>query len=335
MSLRYLLIALPPLVILVAMGIERIAALVSLLTARFSQRLGRSLSLFTIVLLCLGNLATSWFFITKHEYPRPPWREFAQRLSSVATDESVVVVGDLGDFLVLKHYFEIYAIPAQISVCDYKSQPIREALENNQDVWVALPMRNISPEINRELTGMYREFPEFPLLDVRRSRLHFISVERKRELLQHAVSLENPLVPVVMGENDDLFLGIGFDRLERWDQTSVRALDGSRAEFFLPLDRPFPLSISLSFVPYRPYDQPPLSITLKVNGNLIAEKKVINGWNCLTWEIDPQRLHKGINRIEIIPNRTLQQVQEDNNSKDSRILSIWIEKILAEIREGG
>jgi hypothetical protein len=135
------------------------------------------------------------------------------------------------------------------------------------------------------------------------------------------------IIPI--GSVDCAFLGNGWDGIEKWGETCVRAILGRASLLFL-MAGPMPICIALRVFPYAPDASPPLKLTLILNGIELGTRPVREGWNILEWEADAGILKKGVNELLITPNRTIRPSKLAPRNKDERELSVWVEK--AEIK---
>jgi len=126
-----------------------------------------------------------------------------------------------------------------------------------------------------------------------------------------------------------LLMGVGWHIPETWKGFGcARAMNHTFASFFIPVDSPAPLRLSLSFFPYKPDISPPLNLMISWNDNLLPEDYIpLTGVNNHSWIIPQKLVTKGINKVSLIANRVLIPWKVEPSSQDPRPICIWIHSI--------
>ena len=334
MEVRYVLAALPPILMLCAMGIETMGDFISgVLGKGAAHRSSRTRGI-VIVLLTLIMVSFSLGFILANPLRWADWRGFTQRLKGESVPPRVVVIGNFCEWVVLEHYLNRYHIQQEVVLSDFKPAVLRDILFKGGDVMVAFEPHRASAPFNRAVASLPAVEPASGGLDVRR-RYSPREMERARPvLMEDALGGERMRLTIRPGEEASPFLGVGWSTQEQWGEIDICALDGPWGEFYLPVSEPLPLTLTLRVYPYAPETEPPLGLKIMVNPPQadLGSKPVGAGWNILKWDVDASILQKGVNDIYIIPSRILSPSSRDSKSGDFRELSVWVERVEVEIK---
>jgi hypothetical protein len=330
MEVRYTLAALPPAIMLASMGIESISRGGALLirATGLKSRATRSIAFATIAtLMSLAVASLLIYYVFTNPVKRSDWRGLGQRLKAESMRETMVVVGDYLDEVVLRHYFKRYEIPAQLVVANYDSTVLNNVLSSNNDVWVVIRPEEIRPQFIEALSVLPREYRPFLRLDVRRNLPPIQLAERRPEFKRAIIGPSMLEATIHPGREDCFYLGRGWASPEHWGKVKVRAIDGTMGELFLPLSEPVQLNLTFRVYPFEPEREPPLQLALKINNVALDPQPVGKWWNELSWVVSEEILRTGLNEVLLIPNRALSPMQVTPPSGDYRKLSVWVEKI--------
>jgi hypothetical protein len=335
MEVRYTLSALPPSIMLAAMGIESIGCAFALLLQRvhpISPRLRCILFWLIVVLVSLSATLVSLRYVLRNPLERLDWRGVCQRIMRESTQQTAILVGEKNDERVLRHYFQRYNIGAPLVVANYDVPVVQHLLAAYQDVWVIVRQEANVPDPFREaIKTLNPEYPSFWRLDVRRSPPSLAVASKRAELRKTALGGATRQIVLYPGRQDCPYLGAGWALPEKWGETEIRAVDGSFAEFFLPVLEPKQTVLTLRVSPFSPDREPPLRLQIKINETPLDQKPVEKGWNDMTWEVKPELLRKGLNAVHLLPNRAIRPSSILPGNTDNRQLSVWVERIEARV----
>ena len=333
MEVRYVLAALPPLLLLCAMGIETMGDFISGVFEKGVAHRATRAKTTVIILLTLIMVSFSLGFILANPLRWADWRGLAQRLKGESAPPQVVVIGNFCEWVVLEHYLNRYRIQQEVVLSDFKPAVLRDILFKGGDVMVAFEPHRSSVPFNRAVASLPAVESALDGLNVRR-RYSPQEMERASPvLMEDALGGERRRLIIRPGEEPSPFLGVGWSAQEQWGETDICALDGPWAEFYLPVSEPLPLTLTLRVYPYAPEAEPPLGLKIMVNHVELGSKPVGAGWNNLKWDVDAAILQKGVNDIYIIPSRILTPSSRDSKSVDFRELSVWVERVEVEARK--
>ena len=187
---------------------------------------------------------------------------------------------------------------------------------------------------------LIQEFrPSFPPLGFHNPtvRIYRVPGEHLRKNIIYLGSRNAPGVSreisILPGQTCSPWFGKGWSQPEIWTKDlTVRPIDGARGTLLIPLDEPASFTLSLRFYPFKHDVSPPLTLAVSCNGIPLQKScPVHTGVNEVLWNIPPDLLEKGINRIDLVPNRTLRPCDFNPDSGDSRRLSIWLERAVCRI----
>ena len=330
MEVRYTLAALPAALMLAAMGIETLGRMVSSvvsLSGRGHWKIASERA--CVVLMCIVLSVASFFYVVRRPVERIGWGDLARRLKGESNTNTVVVIGDFLDHVIMKHYSRELGLPCRIVISNLFPENIARVLEENEDVWVAIRGgRWVPRKLRSVLIPLRRVHPPFTGLDVRR-KISALELARKRpELKDAALGDDKSSMVILPGEENSLpFLGRGWDVIEDWGEIRIRSIDGPVGEIFLPLEETLPLSLVFRLYPYLPEREPPLEVTLRINGREVSIKPMGRGWTDLEWTVGSDFLRGGINVIHLVPNRFFSPAVQRPGSHDYRRLSVRLERL--------
>lgn len=328
MEVRYTLAALPPAIMLVSMGIESMSrgGAVIIRAIGLKSRTTNTVTFAAIAsLLSLAIAAILLHYVVSNPVKRSDWRGLCQRLQGESTQETMVVMGDHLDEVVMRYYFRRYEIPAQVVVANYDSALLNSVLSSHNDVWIVVRPEGIPAQFLDTLKTIPREYHPLWRLDVRRN-LPAIDIAKRRPELQRAIL--GPSIheaTIYPGHEECPYLGRGWSLPEKWGTTLVRATDGSMGELFLPLSQPVRLKLTVRLFPFEPEREPALNLQLKVNDVTLDSKPLGKGWNELSWIVNPELLREDLNQVYLLPNRAISPSSISSSGKDTRKLSVWVE----------
>jgi hypothetical protein len=326
MEIRYTIAAFPPLLMLCAMGVKSLCLLIAKTASMISGKI--KLVVFCIFSTLLSLLIAGYaiFFIWNTPLQRVDWSELARRLKKEASDDTIVIVANYPDLVMMDFYVDHLNISARVFSTDYNPEIVRKVFTEHDDVWVAFT-KWWPPRMRDLLVPLVKEHPPIWGLDTRRKMPSSVLAFRRPELKKTALNCENNILIYYPFEKECPYHGKGWGPVEDWGDSSVRGLDGPVGEVFFFVKESVPLFVTFWTCPFSYESSPPLELKIIINGRELESSLVENGWHFMNWEISEEDIKIGLNVIELVPNRILSPSEMYPDNEDYRELSLYLKKV--------
>lgn len=286
MEVRYTLGALPPAILLAAMGIETLvhASARAIRTVfGMAHRYRARIENIATSAICLPIACGLLGYVILNPFQKPDWRGLGRMLKTADPNGLTILAADSNDTAAVNHYLKRYSIKSEPVNLEFNTRLLEACLLFHPNTFVVRGTMGVTPP------GYVEELDRLPpqkidpgplYLDVRR-------MPSRKDLLAQANLADEPC-PLLLD---------GWSAPEQIGDQKARAIIGERASFAFDCENPRGLTIALSVLPAE--NNPPIELGLAVNGIATSAVPLHSEWNLACWKLDKGLIKAGKNTVEL------------------------------------
>lgn len=285
LEVRYTLGALPPAILLAAMGIESAiaAAALGIRKTLGSGRGGPAAQNILTAAACLAIAGAYIGHVKTHPFQKADWRGLGRVLEAADPQGLTILAADGNDAAAVRHYLKRHGIKAEPVNLQNNAELLEACLLFHPNAFVVRGTLGVTPP------GFVEALDRMPLKEIDPG---FLYLDARRmaapaDLLARANLADEPCPPLLEG----------WGAPERVGDQQARAPAGGRAAFAFDCDGPRAVTIALGVRPAQ--DDPPAALTLVINGADAGAVALHPQWNLACWKLDKERIRQGRNRAEL------------------------------------
>ncbi|MGE3840977.1 MAG: glycosyltransferase family 39 protein [Vicinamibacterales bacterium] len=297
LSVRYVLPALVPLILLAAVGA---AALISVAVRAFPASFRRVAGMSASILLLVGLGVWQNANIERARLEKADWRRVARLLAERTHAGDLVVTSNDWTRLCLEFYLPIVGAQVRLENAAESIERAERLLEGHDVAFLVAGGFHTDPSIRSWMTSHYALFASpieaisvsfFPDRAVYlQSRATRSDLETDRRYFWNTLRGE-----IEFDENSERFLLAGWDAAERDARgQAFRWVKGRSAILYVPAAQSPPASITLSLMPYPGFEDRQ-RLLIRQNGEKVLEQTLAAGWQDIQVPIQKTNWSAGAN----------------------------------------